>query len=183
MSFLLSSVDCFVNNFFCVVFHLHFDVRIQIFHLLVLTDVLVLLLPLSLSLSIYLCDVTLSAESYLSEPDELIRKRQHLLAEFLVRLAALIYVPLDDRRVTIHPSLALPYRFNHICCLLSHTLNHTLQVLDCLHPLIILVREEVLDLHIFFLFLDHMLCFLQFNSLLLLYHCVQLISDPGRCMI
>jgi hypothetical protein len=185
VSFLLSSVDCFVNNFFCVVFQLHFDVRIQIFHLLVLADVLILLLPLSLSLSINLRDVTLGTESYLGETDELIRKRQNLLAEFLVRLAALINVLLDNLRITVHASLALSDRFNHVGGLLGYALDDTLQVLHRLHPLVILVGEKVLDIQILFLFLHHMLSshFLMLNGLFLLNSCVYLLSDPGSCVI
>ena len=139
MSFLLCSIDYFANNFFCVIFHLHFHVRIQIFHLLVLADLLILSLPFCLCLAIYLRDITFSSESYFGETDEFIRQGLYLLAKFLVRLATLINVLLDNLRITVHASLALSDRFNHVGGLLGYALDDTLQVLHSLHPLVVFV--------------------------------------------
>ena len=153
MSFLLCSIDYFANNFFCVIFHLHFHVRIQIFHLLVLADLLILSLPFCLCLSIYLRDITFSSESYFGETDEFIRQGLYLLAKFLVRLATLIYVLLNNLCIIVHSHLALVNSLNHVGSLLGDTFDDTLQVLHSLHPLVVFVWKEVFDIKILFFFL------------------------------
>jgi hypothetical protein len=145
-----------------------------------------LLLPFSLCLSIYLCDITFCTESYLSESDEFIRQWHHLLAHFLVRLPALIYVLLYHLRIIIHPHLTLAYRLNHIRGLLRDPLDDTLQVLYRLHPLIVLIREEVLHIDFFLLlYVMLLLCrqLLMLDCLLLLDDCVELVRDTRRRVV
>jgi hypothetical protein len=145
-----------------------------------------LLLPFSLCLSIYLSDITFSTESYLSETDEFIRQWHHLLAEFLVRLPALIYVLLYHLRIIVHPHLTLANSLNHIRGLLGDPLDDTLQVLDRLHPLIVLIREEVLHIDFFLLlYVMLLLCrqLLMLDRLLLLDDCVELVRDTRRRVV
>ena len=65
-SLLLSSVHCLVDDFLSVTLLLLLVVRIHVLHLLVFTDLLKLLLPFGLSLSVHLCDIALRPEPYLS---------------------------------------------------------------------------------------------------------------------
>ena len=168
MSFLLTCIDSFVDNFFCVILLLLLEVRIHIFHFLVLTNVLKLFLPFSLSLSIDLSHITLSAKSYFGEADEFFRERLHLCPEVFVRLASLIDVLLDNLRVVVHSHLALAYGFNHISSLLGHALDHTLEILHSLHSFVILVRKEVVNIYLF-LFLVYMMCRHLFLLLLIFF--------------
>ncbi len=144
-------MHCLVDDFLGFTLLLLLVVRIHVLHLLVFTDLLKLLLPFSLSLSINLCDIALRPEPYLSQPDEFLGQRLHQVAQFLVGLAALIDVSLDHLCIVVHPHLALIDGLDHVGGLLSDALNDTLQVLHRLHPLVVLVREEVLNVHLFVL--------------------------------